>query len=235
LATIRNAQSIDEVDESQLALGLFAYPVLQAADVLIYKATHVPVGEDQVQHLELSRDIGNIFNRTFKSKLFPLPQHIITPTKRILSLRDPNQKMSKSHPDPTSRILLTDSDADIQSKIKKAVTDGEPMITFDPEKRPGVSNLLSIMAALGSFQGSTSSPEEIATMLNREHGGKGSALKAAVSDVIVQTMRPIREEFNRIKSDVGYLTEVEGIGREKARRKAGETMVQVRKLVGFTE
>jgi tryptophanyl-tRNA synthetase len=193
------------------------------------------VGEDQVQHLELSRDVGDLFNRTFKSKLFPLPQHIITPTKRILSLRDPSQKMSKSHPDPNSRILLTDTDAQIQSKIRKAVTDDERMISFDPIKRPGVSNLLSIMAALQSSKGSLVSASDIADMLNRDHGGKGSALKASVSESIIESTRPIRDNLQRIKADVGYIIEVEKLGREKAKKKAAETMAKVRKLVGMSE
>jgi tryptophanyl-tRNA synthetase len=186
-----------------------------------------------VQHLELCRDIGDIFNRNFKSKLFPLPQHLLTPTKRVLSLRDPAQKMSKSHPEAASRILLTDSDGDIVNKIKRAVTDGEPMLSFDPEKRPGVSNLLSIMAGLQSMRGTPTDPQEIADMLNRDQGGKGSALKAAVSDTVIQSIRPIREELQRIKVDGGYLDQVEKIGREKARAKAAETMDRVRRIVGL--
>ncbi|UZJ51205.1 hypothetical protein CBS101457_000525 [Exobasidium rhododendri] len=235
LATSRDMQSTEQISETHLALGLFAYPVLQAADVLIYRATHVPVGEDQIQHLELSRDVGDLFNRTFRSKLFPLPQHIITPTKRILSLRDPSQKMSKSHPDSNSRILLTDTDAHIQNKIKKAVTDAEDLMSYDPAKRPGVSNLLSIMAALQSSKGPIVTATDIAETLNRDHGGRGSALKATVTDTIVEHIRPIRDSINRIKADVGYLIEVEKLGREKAQRKAAETMAQVRKLVGMTE
>jgi tryptophanyl-tRNA synthetase len=233
LATARNVQSVEDVDDAHLTLGLFAYPVLQAADILLYRATHVPVGEDQVQHLELCRDIGDIFNRTFKSKLFPLPQHLLTPTKRVLSLRDPTQKMSKSHPEVASRILLTDSDSEIANKIKRAVTDGEPSLSYDPEKRPGVSNLLSIMAGLQSRRGLAITPQEIAETLNRDQGGKGSALKAAVSETVIQSIRPIRDELQRIKADGGYLDEVERIGREKAQKKAAETMDRVRRLVGL--
>jgi tryptophanyl-tRNA synthetase len=232
LATARNVQSTEEVDDTHLTLGLFAYPVLQAADILLYRATHVPVGEDQVQHLELCRDIGDTFNRNFSAKLFPLPQHLLTPTKRVLSLRDPSQKMSKSHPEAASRILLTDSDSEIANKIKRAVTDGEPMLSFDPVKRPGVSNLLSIVAGLRSRHGSPTTPQEIADTINREQGGKGSALKTAVSETVIESIRPIREQLQRIKADGGYLDEVEKMGREKAQKKAAETMEWVRRIVG---
>ena len=188
-----------------------------------------------MQHLELARDLGDMFNRTFGNKLFPLPRHLITPTKRVLSLRDPSQKMSKSHPDPSSRILLTDTDSEIQAKIKKAVTDGESSMAFAPQTRPGVSNLLSIMAALRTSQGTETSPEQVAEMINREHGGRGSALKTAVTDTIIQSVRPIRDRLQRIKADPGYLAEVENLGREKAAQSAGETMAVVRRLVGMAE
>ncbi|KAG1736920.1 uncharacterized protein EDB91DRAFT_1141640 [Suillus paluster] len=149
LAAARNSASEDEVDESLLNAGLFMYPVLQAADVLVYKATHVPVGDDQQQHIELTRDLADIFNRTFKgtSPLFPLPNYVNTPSKRILSLKDPTSKMSKSSPDVQSRILLTDTATQIQSKIRAAVTDSIQGITYDPKDRPGTSNLLTILAA----------------------------------------------------------------------------------------
>ncbi|KAG8737961.1 Tryptophan--tRNA ligase, mitochondrial, partial [Ceratobasidium sp. 428] len=154
LALARNANSVDEVDESHLNLGLFAYPVLQAADILLYRATHVPVGEDQQQHLELSRDLADLFNRTHKETVFPLPQCIITPTKRILSLRDPTQKMSKSSPNPASRILLTDPAETIEKKVRSAVTDSERGVTFDLTARPGVANLLTILDACKTLVGS---------------------------------------------------------------------------------
>lgn len=192
------------------------------------------MGEDQVQHLELSRDIADIFNRTFKSKLFPLPQHLLTPTKRILSLRDPTQKMSKSHPDAASRILLTDSDADIQKKIKKAVTDGESNISYDAQERPGVSNLLSILAALESAKGDKITPEDMIAKVTREYGNSGSALKSAITETIIGSISPIRKELQRIKSDIGYLEQVEKQGREKAQIRAAKTMEKVRRLTGMS-
>jgi len=234
LATLRNTSSEQDIDETGLCLGLFAYPVLQAADILLYQATHVPVGEDQVQHLELSRDLADLFNRTYKKRIFPLPQHVITPTKRVLSLRDPTQKMSKSAPDVNSRILLTDSDDLIKQKIKRAVTDGEPTISFDPHSRPGVSNLLSILSALDASQ---KSPEEWANELNQRAstagGATGRIIKEAVTDSIISVIRPIREEFQRLQADPGHLLTLETLGKEKAQERAVKTMQEVRRLVGL--
>jgi tryptophanyl-tRNA synthetase len=235
LATLRNTSSEQDIDETGLCLGLFAYPVLQAADILLYQATHVPVGEDQVQHLELSRDLADLFNRTYKKRIFPLPQHVITPTKRVLSLRDPTQKMSKSAPDFNSRILLTDSDDLIKQKIKRAVTDGEPTISFDPDSRPGVSNLLSILSALDASQ---KSPEEWANELNQRAstagGATGRIIKEAVTDSIISVIRPIREEFQRLQADPGHLLTLETLGKEKAQERAVKTMQEVRRLVGLS-
>lgn len=234
MATLRNTSSEQDVDETGLCLGLFAYPVLQAADILLYQATHVPVGEDQVQHLELSRDLADLFNRTYKKRQFPLPQHVITPTKRVLSLRDPTQKMSKSAPDINSRILLTDSDDLIKQKIKRAVTDGEPIITFDPELRPGVSNLLSILSALDPSRKSMQEwSNELNQMASAAGGGSGRILKEAVTDTVISAIRPIREEFQRLQADPGHLLHLEKVGREKAQQRAAKTMAEIRKTVGF--
>ncbi|EPQ26920.1 uncharacterized protein PFL1_05555 [Pseudozyma flocculosa PF-1] len=240
LATARNSADESSIDETQLALGLFAYPVLQAADILLYRSTHVPVGEDQVQHLELSRDVADLFNRTYRKRFFPLPQHIITPTKRILSLRDPTSKMSKSAPDVNSRILLTDTPAQISSKIRKAVTDAERTISYDPTNRPGVSNLLSILSGLSSDPGST--PAKVAEELNgalarqAEQGGKelpsGKYLKDAVADVCVEALRPIQHELERVKMDQAYLAEMEEKGRAKAEEAAEANMQAVRRMMG---
>ncbi|TFY73497.1 hypothetical protein EWM64_g10515, partial [Hericium alpestre] len=125
LAVSRNANDESEVDDSMLNTGLFTYPVLQAADILAYKATHVPVGDDQQQHLELTRDIADTFNRAYKgsSQLFALPEYMTTPSKRILSLKDPSAKMSKSALDANSRIVMTDTPAEIRTKIRGATTD----------------------------------------------------------------------------------------------------------------
>lgn len=203
-----------------------------------------------MQHLELSRDIAELFNRTYKQKLFPPPQHIISeskliclscgsrpftnvvsvaPTKRVLSLRDPTSKMSKSAPDASSRILITDPPNVVRSKVKRAVTDSETEISYDPEKRPGVSNLLGIASALMGRDDPTTLAEE----LNREGGGAGT-LKAAVSDAIIESLRPIQDRLQRIQSEPAYLAEVEKKGRERAREKAIPTMEKVRRLVGLS-
>lgn len=234
LATVKNAAEGSEVDDKDLNLGLFAYPVLQAADILLYKATHVPVGDDQIQHLELSRDLADGYNRKFKRGFFPLPAHIITPTKRVLSLRDPSSKMSKSAPDVNSRILITDSPDQVKSKIRKAVTDAETSLSYDPDARPGVSNLLSILSALKDAEGG---PGEWAEKLNSEIEAKGVAsgqrLKATLTEAVVETLKPIQRELEKLRADPGFLVEMEKLGRDKAKVVARRTMAEVRKSVGF--
>ena len=237
LATAKNAAEGSEVDDKDLSLGLFAYPVLQAADILLYKATHVPVGEDQIQHLELSRDLADVYNRRFSKRFFPLPQHIITPTKRVLSLRDPTSKMSKSAPDVNSRILITDTPEQVASKVKKAVTDAETTLAYQPETRPGVSNLLSILAALKTASGAERGPAEWARQLNAQIEATGASsgqhLKATLTEAVVETLRPIQAELDRLRHDPGYLKQMEDLGRTKAQAVARRTMEQVRKSIGL--
>ncbi|KAH7905478.1 hypothetical protein BJ138DRAFT_1175184 [Hygrophoropsis aurantiaca] len=232
LAASRNAGSESEVDESLLNAGLFTYPVLQAADVLAYRATHVPVGEDQQQHLELTRDLADIFNRTFKapSPMFPLPLYVSTkcaqaPSKRILSLKDPTSKMSKSSPDIQSRILLTDTAAHIKAKIRAAVTDSIQGITYDPVSRPGTSNLLTILAAC-----SDSDVTEVARLYeNKGHGH----LKSDVADAVEELLKGPRAEFERIRHETQYLADVAARGAERARLRSEETLGEVRKRIGL--
>ncbi|KAJ3500830.1 hypothetical protein NLJ89_g9617 [Agrocybe chaxingu] len=227
LATSRNANDESEVDESMLNAGLFTYPVLQAADILAYRATHVPVGEDQTQHLELSRDLADSFNRTFsrRKRFFPIPSQLITPTKRVLSLKDPSSKMSKSAPDPASRIELTDTAAQISRKIRAAVTDSIEGITYDPVARPGASNLLAILAAC------TNEPvEEVAV----RYAGKGhSDLKNDLADALEEMLRGPRAEFQRLREENGYLAAVAREGAEKAKERSSKTMREVRNMVGL--
>ncbi|KAL9935474.1 hypothetical protein V8E36_005822 [Tilletia maclaganii] len=233
-------------DESNLLLGLFAYPVLQAADILLYKSTHVPVGDDQVQHLELTRDIADSFNARYKRRIFPPPELMLTPAKRILSLRDPTAKMSKSAPDANSRVMLTDTPAQIAAKLKRAVTDGEPGLNYDPITRPAVSNLLLILSTLrnrqlrreagGSEEASVSAavtPAEVAEELNQRGGGGAAALKAAVTEAVIESLAPVQRELVRLLADRAYLVEVERQGRDKARERASRTMDEIRKVVGF--
>ncbi|KAI0823861.1 tryptophanyl-tRNA synthetase [Trametes gibbosa] len=227
LAASRNARDDSDVDESLLNAGLFTYPVLQAADILAYRATHVPVGEDQKQHIELCRDLADIFNRTSKGKrpLFPFPEHVITMSPRILSLKDPSSKMSKSAPDLNSRILLTDSSAQVNSKIRGAVTDSTRGITYDPVERPGATNLLNILAACED-----SKPEEVAMRyVDKGHGD----LKADVAEAVEELIRGPRAEFERLRGEKDYLASVASEGAEKARQLSEVTIREVRARVGL--
>ncbi|TIB37913.1 hypothetical protein E3P86_01993 [Wallemia ichthyophaga] len=224
IATLKNSNDVSEIDDSTLNLGLLSYPVLQAADIMLYKATHVPVGEDQQQHLELTRDLAENFNRIFKCrKFFPLPTHLITPASRILNLRDPLSKMSKSHPLPTSRIMITDSDREIASKIKSAVTDSDSGINFDALNRPGVSNLLTILADCEE-----STPEKVSIGLENS-----SQLKEAVAEALVQSLSPIRGAFHRLSNEHHYLDELAKKGQKQAAYIASDTMNHVKKHVGL--
>ncbi|KAJ9125511.1 hypothetical protein QFC22_000472 [Naganishia vaughanmartiniae] len=244
IAATDGGDNVDSMkSEENLRLGLLAYPVLQAADILLYKSTHVPVGEDQQQHLELSRDIAESFNHRF-GKTFPLPQHMIAPTKRVLSLTDPSQKMSKSAPNPASRILITDTPEQIRKKIRGAVTDNDRSVTFDPIERKGIANLLSILSACQSdlLCGDTARslnaeealhPDLLAAQLTAEGISGHAQLKSIVADAVITKLQPIREEYARLKEDVVYLRQVAAIGREEARSMAGKTMEEVRKRVGL--
>ncbi|KAL0569543.1 Tryptophan--tRNA ligase, mitochondrial [Marasmius crinis-equi] len=228
LATSKNLQDGSDVDESGLNLGLFAYPVLQAADILVYRATHVPVGEDQTQHLELSRDLADQFNRTFKGthRMFPLPAQLNTPSKRILSLRDPTSKMSKSSPDTSSRILLTDSPDEIASKIRVAVTDSIPGITYEPETRLGTANLLTILAAAKG--------EDVHDTVKQYESKNHGTLKRDVTEAVQEMLKVPREEFERLRVEKDYLEQIAQSGKEKAIEKAEATMIEVRKRIGLS-
>ncbi|KAL1748600.1 hypothetical protein HDZ31DRAFT_29246 [Schizophyllum fasciatum] len=228
LATARNAKDESEIDESLLNAGLLTYPVLQAADIMIYRATHVPVGDDQTQHIELCRDLADLFNRRFKGKtsLFPLPQIIRTPTKRVLSLRDPSSKMSKSSPDLNSRILLTDTAAQVQSKIRSAVTDGLGEITYDPENRPGTANLLTIMGAI-------TGQDDLDALAANYHGKGHAGLKADTADAVEEAIKGPRAEFERLRGEGAYLDEVAEDGARRSREKTDATMKEVRVRIGL--
>ncbi|PFH53576.1 hypothetical protein AMATHDRAFT_137408 [Amanita thiersii Skay4041] len=227
LATARNANNEVEVDESLLNTGLFTYPVLQAADILAYRATHVPVGEDQRQHLELCRDLAEAFNRATKpgKPIFPLPIHVDTPFRKILSLKDPSSKMSKSSPDVQSRILLTDSASQIRAKIRGAVTDSISGITYDPVARPGTSNLLTILAAC-----SEEDAENVAIQYRTKGHGQ---LKADVADAVEELIKRPRAELEKLKGSIGYLDQIAQSGAEKAKQRAEATLKEVRSRLGL--
>ena len=205
--------------------GLFTYPALMAADILLYQPDFVPVGNDQKQHVELTRDIAKRFNGIY-GDVFKIPEPYIPKTgARIMGLSDPTSKMSKSAPEGC--VFLMEKPEDIQRKFKRAITDSdtEHCVRFDPEHKPGVANLMSIYAAV---TGKTM--EEI----EREFDGQGyGAFKPAVGEAVVETLRPIREEATRILGDKAYLESVYRAGAQKASYVAEKTLRKVYKKVGF--
>ncbi|MEM7639176.1 MAG: tryptophan--tRNA ligase [Pseudomonadota bacterium] len=217
-------------DTERVSVGLFDYPVLQAADILIYKATHVPVGEDQKQHLELTRNIAARFNQQFNAPgFFPLPDGLIEgPGARIMSLKDGTKKMSKSDPAENSRINLIDDADTIARKIKKSKTDtlGDMPETVDQlEGRPEVANLVGIYAALAG-----QSDEQILT----EYGGKGfGTFKPALADLAVAQLSPITQEMRRLLDDPAEIDVALAKGAEKANALAEPIIEEVRRVVGF--
>ncbi len=224
-------------DRENASVGLYAYPNLMAADILVYRATHVPVGEDQKQHLELSRDIAQKFNNDFADSIrahgfgdafFPLPEPLIQgPATRVMSLRDGTKKMSKSEPSDYSRINLTDDADAIAQKIRKAKTDPEPLPSElkGLEARPEADNLVGIFAALRN----TTKDEVL-----REFGGaQFSAFKTALVDLSVAKLGPIGAEMKRLVQDTAHIDSVLADGSTRAQAIAAETMKAVKDIVGF--
>lgn len=211
-----------------VSVGLYAYPVLQAADVLLYQASHVPVGEDQKQHLELARDIAQKFNTDYEAEVFTLPEPIIPPAAaRIMSLRDGSSKMSKSDPSDMSRINLTDDADTIMQKVKKAKTDPEPLPGDKDglEGRPEAQNLVGIYAAI--------SDESVDAVLAR-FGGQGfGAFKPALGELLIETLRPITELFNALKADTTALDAILVKGGEKAAALAAPTLAATYEALGL--
>ena len=207
--------------------GLFTYPALMAADILLYQADYVPVGEDQKQHCELTRDIAIRFNNLY-GETFKVPEPYIPKVgARIMSLGNPTSKMSKS--DPQGCVFLMDSPEEIARKFKRAVTDSdtEHCIRYAPQEKPGVANLMSIYSSVTG-----KSFDEI----EREFDGKGyGVFKPAVGEAVIETLRPIREEAQRMISDKAYLQEVYTEGAKKASAIARRTLRKVYKRVGFVE
>ena len=210
------------------SLGLFGYPVLQAADILGYRATHVPVGEDQKQHLELSRDIAGAFNRSFGVEFFPLPEPIIEgEATRVMSLRDGTAKMSKSDPSDNSRINLTDDRDTIARKFRKAKTDSETGVTFDAQKRPEAANLLNIYAAL--------SGQSRQQVCDQFASAQFTDFKTALTDLAVEVLGPIGEEMARLMADPGHVDAVLKNGAERARAIAEPIQEEVERIMGFLD
>jgi tryptophanyl-tRNA synthetase len=215
--------------KERASVGLYTYPVLMAADILVYKATHVPVGEDQKQHLELARDIAQKFNNDYEvPDYFPLPEPVITgPATRVMSLRDGLKKMSKSDESDLSRINLTDDADTIAQKIRKAKTDPHPLPMNDNEfkGRPEAENLLNIYAALAD--------EPIAAVRSRFAGQQFSAFKGTLADLAVAKLSPITTEMRRLMADPAEIDRLLAQGAEKAAALADPIVHEVKKIVGF--
>ncbi len=210
----------------EAVLGLYGYPVLMAADILVYKATHVPVGEDQKQHLELCRDIAGAFNRHYNAEFFTLPEPVIMgEAARVMSLRDGTRKMSKSEESDYSRINLTDDADTIALKFKKAKSDMVEGISWDPEHRPEAANLITIYASLKNIS------REAA--LSECAGKNFSAFKQMLTEVAVERLSPITKKMRDLMEDTAYLDKVMKKGADKAAAIAAQTMKEVHTLVGF--
>lgn len=207
--------------------GLFTYPVLMAADILLYQTDYVPVGKDQLQHIEICRDIANRFNGLY-GNVFKVPEGLLTKAgAKIMSLQEPTKKMSKSDSNPKSFISMMDDFNVISKKIKSAVTDSEGVIEYRPEDeaKAGINNLISIMSAV-----TNKTPQEIAG----EFDGQGyGTFKSAVADAVVETVRPIREEYDKLIKDKAYLQSIYKEGAQSAYRLASRTLKKVYKKVGF--
>ena len=224
-------------DRENASVGLYAYPTLMAADILVYRATHVPVGDDQKQHLELARDIAQKFNNDFGRSIhergygeafFPLPEPLITgEATRVMSLRDGSKKMSKSDASDQSRINLTDDADTIALKIRRAKTDPEPLPSEEKglAARPEADNLVGIFAALAGTSR--------ASVLREYGGAQFSTFKSALTELAVEKLAPITAEMKRLQKDPVAIDAVLTAGAARAQKLAGETMKAVKDIVGF--
>ena len=219
-------------NREKVSAGLYVYPNLMASDILLYHANLVPVGDDQKQHLEITRDIAQKFNNDFKNfggeNFFPLPEPMILPVaSRVMSLRDGLKKMSKSDSSEMTRIELIDNNDLIAKKISKAKTDPLPMPeqVSDLESRPEVSNLINIYSAF--------SKEEVVAVINKFEGKPLSEFKKELGDIVVNQIEPIREEFIKLKKERKYITDILDKGRIKAKEKSDPILNQIKSIVGL--
>ena len=217
-------------NREQASVGLYAYPVLMAADILAYKATHVPVGEDQKQHLELTRDIAQSFNSTYRVDYFPLPEpQIFGSATRVMSLRDGTKKMSKSDESDYSRINMIDGADEIEQKIRKARTDPDPL----PEsveglaERPEALNLVSIYAALEDI--------EIDQVIQEYQGQGFSTFKKALADLAVARLDPVSSEMKRLTAEPGEIDQILADGADRAAQLSRPIVAEVREIMGFLD
>ena len=213
-----------KMKESAIGLGLFAYPVLMACDIVLYDATIVPVGEDQVQHVELTRDLVNRFNNRYGDILTMPKAELRKVGKRIMSLSDPSVKMSKS--DPKGDIFLKDEPAVIRKKIMSAVTDSGSEVKYDPENKPGISNLLTIYSAMKDI-----SIEEAEERFKESRYGD---FKKAVADAVIEELEPFQNRYKEIVASKSYEKALAD-GAEKARKVANQTLKRVQKAIGLLQ
>ncbi len=227
-------------EKERASVGLYAYPVLMAADILLYRGTHVPVGEDQKQHLELARDIAQKFNNDYRESIvasgysdglfFPLPEPMIQgPATRVMSLRDGTKKMSKSDPSDLSRINMSDDKDTIARKIQKAKTDPEPLPSEEAglENRPEADNLVGIYAALAD-----TTKEKV---LNELGGSQFSAFKKQLAEVAVARVAPVNAEMQRLLGDPAEIDRILADGASRARTMAQPILAEIKNIVGFIQ
>jgi len=207
--------------------GLYSYPVLMAADILLYRAHLVPVGQDQKQHLELTRDLAESFNRRFESCLVVPEPFIAKKGAKIMSLQDPSKKMSKSDEDPKSFVSILDNPKKMAKKIKGAVTDSDPeaRIAFDEEGKPGLSNLLTLFSIL--------SEQDVEKVVQDFQGKMYGHLKVALADLVVETFHPVQERYDELMTDKAELEKIMGQGAYRARSIAEEVLTSVYKAQGL--
>ena len=206
-----------------ISAGLFTYPALQAADILLYDTNEVPVGDDQRQHVEITRDIAGRFNQRF-GETFVLPEAVIPKVgARVMDLQDPTSKMSKSTETESGIVYLLDDPADIARKFKRAVTDSDNEVRFDPENKPGVSNLLQILAAVTDRQ-----PSDVAEAYT-QYG----PLKSDTGDAVIEALRPVREKATAYLADQGQLAELLRKGSDRARSVSAATLERAYRAVGL--
>lgn len=225
-ANIKEALDDDQII-GNVNLGLFAYPVLQAADILLYKSTHVPVGDDQAPHLELTRTIAQRFNNLYKTDFFPTPNTLLAPTQKILSLKNPLKKMSKSDPDQTGVVYVNDTPDVIAKKIKIALTDSiTDSIYYDIENRPAVSNLITIISGI-----QCKPIEQVEKEIS--HFKNFKDFKNYLTEIIVEELKSPRKEFDRLMKDPAYLDSVIDLGKENASKVASKTINDVMSIMGY--
>ena len=212
---------------NNITAGLFNYPVLMAADILLYQANKVPVGDDQLQHIELTRDIAGRFNSLY-GETFVLPEGMLPKAgRRLMSVQDPTKKMSKSDDNPKNVIRMLEDPKSILKKIKSAVTDMDnpPLVAFDWDKKPGISNLLELMSA--------ATGREIPELVEHFKGSMYGSFKSEVGEAVVALLEPIQQRYREIRNDEGYMQEIFEQGAAKAAERAAKTLKVVYDKIGF--